>query len=62
MDEVVRQCVGCSTISAEQWEVARLPIQVGGLYPPHLPNLAVIVRAVALNHAVPPEPATAGQR
>ena len=48
LHETVRQCIDQPSISAEQWAVARLPIQAGGLYLPHLPSLAVIARTAAL--------------
>ena len=35
-------------LQQDQWDLARLPIQAGGLYLPHLPRLAVIARTAAL--------------
>ena len=48
LQDTVRQCIDKPAISAEQWDLARLPIQAGGLYLPHLPSLAVIARTAAL--------------
>ena len=48
LHDTVRQCIDQPSISADQWAVARLPIQAGGLYLPHLPSLAVIARTAAL--------------
>ena len=48
LHETVRQCMDQPSISADQWAVARLPIQAGGLYLPHLPSLAIIARTAAL--------------
>ena len=36
------------SISADQWDIARLPTQAGGLYLPHIPSLAIIARTAAL--------------
>ena len=48
LHDTVRQCLDVPSISAEQWDIARLPIQAGGLYLPHLPSLAVIAPTAAL--------------
>ena len=48
LQDTVRQCIDQPSISADQWDLARLPIQARGLYMPHLPSLAVIARTAAL--------------
>ena len=48
LQDTVRQCIDQPAITADQWDLARLPIQAGGLYLPHLPSLAVIARTAAL--------------
>ena len=48
LQDTVRQCVDQLSTSADQWDLARLPIQAGGLHLPHLLSLAVIARTAAL--------------
>ena len=48
LHEAVRQSLDSPSISADQWDIAKLPIQAGGLHLPHLPSLAVIARTAAL--------------
>ena len=48
LQDTVKQCINKPAISADQWDLARLPIQARGLYLPHLPSLAVIARTAAL--------------
>ena len=59
LQDTVRQCIDQPAISADQWDLARLPIQAGGLYLPHLPSLAVIARTGQVRRLLGSDPGSA---